>query len=53
MAERTVYLNGSTEQIEAAKELVNDVISGVSHVGNTFDSHLLLTACASKRSKYF
>ncbi|KAG8637621.1 far upstream element-binding protein 2 [Manihot esculenta] len=28
MAERTVYLNGSTEQIEAAKELVNDVISG-------------------------
>ncbi|KAF2305846.1 hypothetical protein GH714_008354 [Hevea brasiliensis] len=27
-AERTVYINGSTEQIEAAKELVNDVISG-------------------------
>ncbi|KAJ9135601.1 hypothetical protein P3X46_032767 [Hevea brasiliensis] len=26
--ERTVYINGSTEQIEAAKELVNDVISG-------------------------
>ncbi|KAF2316615.1 hypothetical protein GH714_041956 [Hevea brasiliensis] len=27
-AERTVYINGSTEQIETAKELVNDVISG-------------------------
>ncbi|XP_050230973.1 uncharacterized protein LOC126679989 [Mercurialis annua] len=27
-AERTVYINGSTEQIEAAKELINEVISG-------------------------
>ncbi|KDP38243.1 hypothetical protein JCGZ_04886 [Jatropha curcas] len=26
--ERTLYINGSTEQIEAAKELVNDVING-------------------------
>ncbi|WCJ33777.1 KH domain-containing protein [Euphorbia peplus] len=26
--ERTVYISGSTEQIEAAKELVNDVVSG-------------------------
>ncbi|KAH0977635.1 hypothetical protein GBA52_027354 [Prunus armeniaca] len=27
-AERSVYINGVTEQIEAAKELVNEVISG-------------------------
>lgn len=29
--ERSVYINGGQEQIEAAKELVNEVISGVSH----------------------
>lgn len=35
-AERSVYINGGTEQIEAAKELVNEVISGVSHHGYLF-----------------
>lgn len=29
--ERTVYINGLTEQIDSAKELINDVINGVSH----------------------
>lgn len=28
--ERNIYINGTPEQIEAAKELVNEVISGVS-----------------------
>ena len=28
--ERNVFINGTKEQIEAAKELVNEVISGVS-----------------------
>ena len=29
-AERNIFINGTKEQIEAAKELVNEVISGVS-----------------------
>lgn len=29
--ERTVYINGLKEQIESAKELINEVINGVSH----------------------
>lgn len=29
--ERNVYINGMKEQIESAKELINEVISGVSH----------------------
>lgn len=29
--ERSVYINGLKEQIESAKELINEVISGVSH----------------------
>jgi len=28
--ERNIFINGTKEQIEAAKELVNEVISGVS-----------------------
>uniref|UniRef100_A0A2P2IPZ1 Uncharacterized protein MANES_17G094800 n=1 Tax=Rhizophora mucronata TaxID=61149 RepID=A0A2P2IPZ1_RHIMU len=37
--ERTVYINGSTEQIEAAKELVNDVMSGKRIINPTASSN--------------
>lgn len=40
--ERNIYINGLKEQIESAKELIDEVISGVSYQVPVMPSHVFV-----------